>query len=167
MKIVDFVSTGSVEQASTVLKQLGAKGILMAGGTAFHFFSSEAGKTAGVPNDEQLRFISENNGFFEIGSFASISDLREFSNQGWVLDRVAEEFATQQIRNMSTLGGNISQVFPWSDFPVVLLALSAEINVLEEKESRAYEAVDFFRQQPGKFLKNGKIVKSVKIPVLE
>jgi len=121
MKVVDFVKPESVEETASVLHELGHKAALIAGGTSFQFSKSEAEKTAVVLDIESLKGITKESNSFVIGALTNISDLQEFSADDWVLDRVAKKFSSQQIRNISTLGGNIAQVFPWSDFPVVLL----------------------------------------------
>ena len=161
MKIIDFTKPVSIEETCSLLKQLGSKAIVTAGGTAFQFKTGDAEKTAVDINSLDLVGIETRNNSFCIGALTKISEIQSFSNSGWVLNKVAKKLSTQQIRNMCTLGGCIAQIFPWSDFPVALLALDAEINTINSKGSKAYDALDFLKQQPAKILKNQTLITDI------
>jgi CO/xanthine dehydrogenase FAD-binding subunit len=63
---------------------------------------------------------------FAIGAMTSIDELRRpCGGRLGAGPGGPANFVTQQVRNMSTLGGNIVRVFAWADFPVALLALGA------------------------------------------
>jgi CO/xanthine dehydrogenase FAD-binding subunit len=164
MIISDFIKPKNIEEAVEVLHQLGSKAVIMAGSTAFQFLTTDAEKTAIDINLLDLKEIKLNQGTFSVGALTTVSTIQEFSAEGWVLNRVAKKLSTQQIRNMSTLGGNIAQVFPWSDFPVALLALDAEITTFDGKNSKIYKADEFFKQQPAKLLNNKLLIVEVNIP---
>ena len=96
-----------------------------------------------------LHGIREESGTFRIGATTRIAALQKHHEAGWVLDRVAMHLASQQIRNMSTLGGNIARVFPWADFPVALLALGAEMVIAGDGGERVVGADEFFAVAAG------------------
>ena len=98
----------------------------MAGGTSLHFLGVTE-KTAVDLSHLGLSGIKKKGGTFLIGATTSLGELMNYQGPGWVLDQVALHTSTQQIRNISTLGGNIVRVFPWNDFPVALLALDATL----------------------------------------
>ena len=127
MKIVDYIRVNSLDEAVDIIKKLGDKGVVMAGGTAFQFITGDDEKIAVVLDIPGLKGITKGKKSFKVGALAHISDLQEYSDKHWVLDKVAKRMASQQIRNMSTVGGNISRIFPWADFPVALLALNSKI----------------------------------------
>ena len=166
MKIIDFIRPKTVEEAVSLLHKLGSKAILMAGGTAFQFITTDAEKTAIDMTSLNLKEIILKDNTFKIGALTTVTELREFSEKGWVLNRVAKKFSTQQKRNMSTLGGNIARIFPWSDFPVVLLALGAEIRTFDGKNKKTFKAEDFFKQQPARLLGDKLIILDINIPAL-
>jgi CO/xanthine dehydrogenase FAD-binding subunit len=166
MVINDFIKPKSIEEAVTVLHQLGSKAVLMAGGTAFQFMKTKAEKTAVDINLRELKTIKKKQSSFCIGALTNISAIHEFTADGWVLDHVAKKFSTQQIRNMSTLGGNIAQVFPWSDFPVALLALEAEIKTIDGITEKTFKAEEFFQQQPAKLLNNRLLITEISLPAV-
>ena len=161
MKIIDFIKPKTIEKTCSLLDQLGSDAVVTAGGTAFQFHKKDTEKTAVDINSLDLDGIEVRDNEFCIGALTKISEMRSFSKSGWVLNEVAKKFSTQQIRNMSTLGGNIAQIFPWSDFPVALLVLDAEINTVNSKGSKTYSAVDFFKQQPTGILKNKTLITDI------
>lgn len=161
----DFVLPRSVDEARAALKQLGAEGMPVAGGTALSFLRHKEPKVAVDLSRAGLSGIAAENGGFEIGAMTSITALREFAAPGWVLDRVAHRFVTQQIRNQSTLGGNITRVFAWCDFPVALLALDASITIASDTP-RAVDADEFFAGQPVRLFKAGDLVRSIHVPAV-
>ena len=164
MKIVDFVKPETIDEVFSHLNQLGPNAVIIAGGTSFQFVTGETEKTAIDITSLDLKGIKVNADSFCVGALTKISEIQSFSNDGWVLSKVAKRLSTQQIRNMSTLGGNIAQVFPWSDFPTVLLAINAKINTVSSEGIKIYDAVDFFKQQPSQILNNKALITKICIP---
>mgnify|MGYP005858108153 CR=1 FL=1 len=161
----DFVLPQSVDEARAALKQLGADGMPVAGGTSLSFLRHKEPKVAVDLSRAGLSGVVPVSGGFGIGAMTTITALREFASPGWVLDRVAHRFVTQQIRNQCTLGGNITRVFAWCDFPVALLALDASITIASDTP-RAVDVVEFFSGQPVRLLQAGDLVQSVRVPAL-
>lgn len=161
----DFVLPRSVHEARAALKQFGAEAMPVAGATSLSFLRHKEPKVAVDLSRAGLSGIRAVEGGFEIGAMTHITALREMSTQGWVLDRVAHRFVTQQLRNMCTIGGNITRVFAWCDFPVALLALDATIRIASDSP-RTVDAVEFFAGQPVRLLKAGDLVEAIRVPAL-
>ena len=123
MKIADFATPATADEARRLLKDLGPRGLPVAGGTSLLFLRGDQPVTAVDLSRCGLSGIAARDGHFEIGATTPISDLQDYRADGWVLHRVADRFVSQQIRHQSTLGGNVARVFPWSDFAVALAAL--------------------------------------------
>jgi carbon-monoxide dehydrogenase medium subunit len=166
MRIADFRKPAHLEEACAALAELGPKGFALAGATSLAFISGGEEKIAVDITRAGLSGIRRQNGCFQIGSLTRISDLQHHHEQGWALDRVALQLASQQIRNMSTLGGNIARVFPWADFPVALLALNAQVVIGNASQDRVLPADSFFDGQPLRLIKPGELVKRVDVPAL-
>lgn len=162
MKIKDFEIPRSLEEARDMLRKLGPAGFPIAGGTSALFLRNEQ-KTCVDINRLGLAGIHVAPDGFEIGATTTIADLQAFAASGWVLGRVADHFVTQQVRNVSTLGGNVARVFAWADFPVALLALDASFVVKADVE-KVFDAVKFFDGQPARLLAPGDLLASVRIP---
>ena len=165
MEIIDFKKPKILNDVYNTAIEFGDDCILIAGGTSFQFMPDDLEKIAININKVIGKKIKIEEDFFIIEAGSKIADIQEFRSEGWVLDNVATKLSTQQIRNMSTIGGNIAKVFPWSDFPVALLALKAKIRVFEGCKI-VFKAKDFFKQQPANLLKNKAIVTSIQIPKL-
>jgi aerobic carbon-monoxide dehydrogenase medium subunit len=164
MKISDFTLPSCVEEAQACMKSAGDSAFFLAGGTSIRFLKETAEEKVAI-DVSKLPFVGivNEDSAYEIGSLTRINDLMKYKGEGWVLDRVAKLVATQQIRNMSTVGGNIARIFYWSDFPVALMALDAEISI-KGNEWFTVDADTYFDKQPIQKLINGNIIGFIEIP---
>jgi CO/xanthine dehydrogenase FAD-binding subunit len=162
----DFVVPGSLDEARAELKRLGPEGMPLAGATSLLFMRHKEPRVAVDLSRAGLSGLVAEADHFVIGAMTSITALREYRAEGWVLDQVAGRFVTQQIRNQSTLGGNIVRVFAWADFPVALLALGASMTIRGDEERRVL-ADEFFNGQPVRLLKTGDLLASVIVPAVK
>jgi carbon-monoxide dehydrogenase medium subunit len=165
MKLTESILPKDLKSAQSALKKLGEKGFAIAGATSLHFLSVTE-KTAVDLSHLGLSGIKKKGSTFFIGATTSLDDLIRYQGPGWVLGQVALHTSTQQIRNISTLGGNIVRVFPWNDFPVALLALDAVMYVEGSKE-KIYPADDYFDGQPFRLFKAGHLLTQIEVPVLK
>jgi aerobic carbon-monoxide dehydrogenase medium subunit len=165
MNYIDFKIPDSLPQARAWLKELGGQGMPVSGSTLHVFLRDEAPKVAVDISRIGLGGVSGEAGQFRIGATATVADLEMFAADGWVLDRVAREFVTQPIRNVATIGGSIVRVFPWSDWPVPLLALAAQLEIVGD-EVRVMSSTDFFATQPFHHLQPGDLLSAFTVPAL-
>ena len=166
MKIREFIIPNSLAEAQQMLSDASRNTIAAAGCTAFHFLTGDEEKTAVLLTRSDLAGISAVDASFKIGALTTINSLIDFKAPGWVLDIPSKQLASHQIRNISTLGGNIARIFPWSDFPVILLALNAKMTIASASEERTYAADDYFAAQPAKLFKAEDVLTSVSVPAL-
>ncbi|MBQ9345176.1 MAG: FAD binding domain-containing protein [Kiritimatiellae bacterium] len=168
MKLKEFVRPSSVEEAHQVLEELGTGGMALAGATALHFMQGEQPVTAVDITRLGLSYIREEGGYYRIGATTPLADIQRHRAPRWALHEICRCMATHQLRNISTIGGNISRVFPWADLPVVLLAMDASIVVYDGADEQEISADEFFRDQPARRLAGtGKLVVAVKVPALQ
>ncbi len=165
MNYIDFKSPTQLDEARTLLKELGESAMPVAGSTLHVFLRDESPKVAVDIARLGLSGIRLVDGIFHIGATTTVTALHEHDQPGWVLDRVASEFVTQPIRNMATIGGSSVRVFPWSDLPVALLALNAAM-VITGDEERTLDAETFFASQPFHHFALGDLLTSVRVPAL-
>lgn len=166
MKLCDFIRPASLSAARDNLRELGRKGMILAGGTALHFMQDHTPVTAVDIMRLGLSFIKEEGDFYNIGATTSLADIQRYRAPRWAMHEICRRISTHQIRNISTLGGNICRVFPWADLPVILLAMDARMVVYSGSEEEL--AADlYFKEQPAKRFLDGNILTSVKIPVLK
>ena len=168
MKLCGFISPASLSEARGALRELGPKGMPLAGGTALHFMPTKTPVTAVDITRLGLSYIRQEGDFFTIGATTPLSDIQRHRAHGWAMHEITRHIATHQIRNVSTIGGNICRVFPWADLPVVLLAMNARMLIYTgaEKEEEV-AADDYFAAQPAKRFNGGNILTAVKVPILK
>jgi len=103
----------------------------------------------------------------EIGAAAPLTDCyealaAEYPDFGELLQR----FASLQIRNQGTLGGNIGNASPIGDSPPLLIALGAEIVLRHGANVRTLPLEDFFidykvtARQPGEFIEKVRVPRA-------
>ena len=165
MKFADFAIPSSLEEALALLREKSDTAFPVAGATALQYLGDMPEKTAVDITRLGLSGIQPTDSAFQIGATTTLAEAVSFTAPGWVLGHVARKIPTQQIRNISTVGGNICRVFPWSDLPVALLAMEATIVVQGENEERV-SASDYFKTQPRNLLRGGKLVTSVEVPAV-
>ncbi len=162
----DFVAPAGLAEARAELLRLGADAHVVAGGTSLLFMTLKEPKVAVDLSRAGLSYIRERGDGFAVGAMTSIAEIRACRVPGWVLHEVAGRFVTQQMRNQSTLGGNIARVFAWADFPVALLALGASVAIQGEAE-RVLFADEFFKGQPARLFQGGDLLAEVRVPSLK
>jgi len=166
MRVKDFVFASKVSEATSLMREIGDSAFLMAGGTSTYFIASKTSKVAIDITRLPLKGISRVNDTFKIGSLVTINEILKYKDTGWVLDRVAKLIANQQIRNISTIGGNLARVFYWSDMPVALLALGGSIKLsgIASKLIKITEA--FSTSTIHKDIFNSSILDYIEIPAV-
>jgi len=103
----------------------------------------------------------------EIGAAAPLTDCyaalaTEYPDFGELLQR----FASLQIRNQGTLGGNIGNASPIGDSPPLLIALGAEVVLRKGASSRTLPLEDYFidykvtARQPGEFIEKVRVPRA-------
>lgn len=105
--------------------------------------------------------------YIEIGAAAPLTDCyaalaADYPDFGELLQR----FASLQIRNQGTLGGNIGNASPIGDSPPLLIALGAEIVLRHGADTRTLPLQDFFldykvtARQPGEFIEKVRVPRA-------
>ena len=166
MKLCEFIRPASLAAARDNLRELGPKGMILAGGTALHFMQDHTPVTAVDITRLGLSFIKQEGDFYNIGATTPLADIQRYRAPRWAMHEICRRISTHQIRNISTLGGNICRVFPWADLPVVLLAMDARMVIYSDKEEE-FAADEYFKTQPAKRFLDGNILTSVKVPALQ
>ncbi|NCD32158.1 MAG: hypothetical protein EOL87_01950 [Spartobacteria bacterium] len=162
MKVDQFIIPADLDDARLQLEQLGDKALPAAGCTAFHFYSDNVTKTAVSLSALGLAGVEEDGDEFRIGAMTPIADFMKISSSGWVLNRVAHNFASHQIRNISTLGGNMCKAFPWNDFPVALRVLEGSVDFFSGT-GQTIALDEFFEDNVSRSLGAGDLLLSVNI----
>ena len=165
MKLCEFIRPASLSAARDNMRELGKRGMLLAGGTALHFMQDHTPVTAVDLTRLGLSYIRPDGPFYRIGATTPLADIQRYRAPRWALHEICRRISTHQIRNISTIGGNVCRVFPWADLPVVLLAMDARM-VVYSGQDKEFSADEYFQTQPAKRFLDGNILSSVKVPAL-
>ncbi len=114
-----------------------------------------------------LDHIKQKNGLVHIGSLTRISSLEkhsEFPNWASVLQEVALQFATPQIRNTATIGGNLCHAVPSADYAIALLTLDAEVTLKSLSGERNIPMDEFFTGVKATSLEEDELLTEIRIP---
>ena len=142
LAIEDYVDAVSLEMAVRAL--VDGAGTPVAGGTDL-WIQKDLGKRTFGPRLVNIRRIAELGGIGEcedrvrIGALATVTEVLESSflrRIAPVLPATADRFASVQIRNVATVGGNIANASPAADLVLPLICLDAEVELASWHEER-------------------------------
>lgn len=173
--IENYIAPASVEEAVQALAD--GDVTIMAGGTDLMLQGQNGAVTyqstlMNINRVEGLRGVSVNGDTIRIGTLTTITDLLKDSiiaDKLPVLAAMADKFASNQIRNAGTVGGNVVNASPAGDAIVPLLVLNAEA-VLSSKpngsvETRSIPLQEFFTG-PGKTnMQPNELLVAIDVPV--
>jgi xanthine dehydrogenase small subunit len=114
----------------------------------------------------ELRRIDRNPTHLEIGAGASWSACADaLAALHPALAEFLLRFASVQIRNAATVGGNIANASPIGDGPPPLMALGARLVLAGPQGVREIALEDFFQAYRRTDLRKGEIVASIRVPI--
>ena len=116
---------------------------------------------------EGLNEITDNGDTVNVGALtkhAAICGSRVLREKNPLLSFTGRHIGDPQVRNLGTIGGSIAHADPAADFPTVLIALEATINVTGPNGDRAISAGDFFVDLFTTALVDGELVVSIDVP---
>jgi xanthine dehydrogenase FAD-binding subunit len=172
MSVVEnYVAPQSIEDAAAVLAA--GSVTIVAGGTDL-MIQGKADKSKYEPTLMNVRHIAEmrdvsiEGDALQIGALTTITDLLTdeiITKHLPVLADMADKFASNQIRNAGTVGGNICNASPAGDSLVPLLMYEAEAVLVSSKGRRKVPLAEFFTR-PGKtVLQKNELLTSVEIAI--
>ncbi|MDH1731149.1 xanthine dehydrogenase small subunit [Pseudomonas chengduensis] len=142
---------------------------LLAGGTDLALevtqFHRELPVMIYVGHIEDMKRIEVTDSAIEIGAAAALSDCyealsREYPDFGELLHR----FASLQIRNQGTLGGNIGNASPIGDAPPLLIALGAQIALRQGNTRRILPLPDYFLDYKVTARQEAEFIEKIIVP---
>lgn len=109
--------------------------------------------------------VTINENFIEIGAATPLTQCYqtlqvEYPDFGELLHR----FASLQIRNQGTLGGNIGNASPIGDSPPLLIALDSQIQLRQGENSRVISLEGFFIDYKKTARQTGEFIEKILIP---
>jgi len=168
----DYHAPRTLSEACSLLKELGSDAKALAGGTdVLHKM-----KTAKLAPRAlvSLKRLSELRGIrYEAGKgvvIGALSTQNEIYRSPVLQERylsisdAAHQMASNQIRNLGTVGGNIVNGVPSADLPPILIALGATIRLVGTTGERTLALEDFFTGAAQTVIAPDEILTQVVIP---
>ncbi|MEX0801863.1 MAG: FAD binding domain-containing protein [Candidatus Binatia bacterium] len=152
---MDYFEPKSLDEALSLLAKHGHEAKVIAGGTDVMVdikYKEEPGCLVNIKKISGLGGIQENGGSLRIGSLATIRDVETSAlvrDKLPVLWESAHQFASLQIRNTATIGGNICRASPSGETLAPLLVLEAKGKLAFSDGEKTEPFMSFF-QGPGK-----------------
>ena len=170
----EYHKANSVEEAIQLLSKGGEDAKVLAGGHSLiptlKLRLNDPDHLIDISKIDALKSISVSEGHLHIGagcthhqiasSEAIPSGLEMFSQAGHMI-------GDPQVRNRGTIGGSIAHADPAADWPGILLAANAKINLAGPNGERSVPASDFFIALFTTALGEHELITSVSIPVPE
>jgi xanthine dehydrogenase FAD-binding subunit len=174
-----YLAPTVLQQALAVLAGPGGATVL-AGGTDLMPQNNAgrlqpAGTLLNIRRIEALDGIAVDGGSLALGSLVTIARLQKDAlvrEHAPILAEVADRFASQQIRNSATLGGNACNASPAGDTLPALLALDAELELACLGEDGAIVTrrvpIDGFFNGPGRTRRQpNELLTAVRVPLAD
>jgi CO/xanthine dehydrogenase FAD-binding subunit len=118
-----------------------------------------------VNNIEELKNITKDDNYINIGSGCTLSKISDNSIIPDYVKEVISDFASLGIRNAATMVGNICNASPAGDTLPLLYALNAKLVIKSLKEEKIVDIKDFIKGPGRHILNKNEIVTEIKIPL--
>jgi len=152
--------------------------IIRQGGTGGYkkFKKPSSQKTLDISGIMELKILEKNSTEIKIGSGVTFTTLRSYL--ATLLDNEAEDktkmmgellkiidkLATEQVRNVATLGGTILWAHPASDVVPLLIVSGATMTMGNKTGTRKISVRDYYKEQDGPRPNQGEILLAINIP---
>ena len=168
----DYHSPESLDEALSLLAGLGSGAKVLAGGTD-QLQKMKQGDLApealvSLKGLDELKGINyvEGRGVV-IGALSTQNDIlysEVLAKKYPSVSHAAKKMASNQIRHLGTVGGNIVNAVPSADLPPILIALGATITLASTSGKREMALEDFFVEPASSVIEEGEILTEVAIP---
>ncbi|MAF56059.1 MAG: hypothetical protein CL909_08335 [Deltaproteobacteria bacterium] len=170
MKTFEHYAPDSIEELLEMLKSKpNAK--LIAGGTDLLLQmkqgTAQPETVISLKNVEELRGFSVSKNGYRLGAgmtLRGITRSNKLTQNFPGLVYAAGVVASEQIRTLATLGGNICNASPSADMVPPLIALDAVVQLVSNQGQRDLSLSDFFKGPGESVLKSGEIMHSIFLP---
>ncbi|MFL0267102.1 FAD binding domain-containing protein [Candidatus Clostridium radicumherbarum] len=168
--MLNFLKPNSIEDAKTMLNEY-TNSKLLAGGTDLTLDLKREKLTIENIIDlgriSELKTITEDAASITLGSMVTFTEVLESSiikNNYNSLIECAKNMGSPQIRNMATIGGNISNAGSAADVVPCVISLNGILEIESINGTRHISCEDYFKNYKTEKLKENEILIAIKIP---
>ncbi|GJM35729.1 MAG: carbon monoxide dehydrogenase medium subunit [Saprospiraceae bacterium] len=168
----EYDSPSTLEEAIQLLQKHGDEAKILSGGHSLIPMMKLRLATPerlidinGIPN---LNYIKEEKDFLKIGALTREADIEHsdlLKKKYPIFSDVTKLIADPQVRNLSTIGGNLAHGDAANDHPAVMLALNASIIAHGPEGTRTIAIDDFFHGFYMTALNHAEILTEIRIPI--
>ncbi len=168
----EYFRPGSVEEACQLLFTYGFKAKAIAGGTDVlikmkkDLLAPEVLVAIGqLPQLKNIEYIPGRG--VVIGAGATHNDIQNskvLHEKYLSVAEAAHQMANNQVRNLGTVGGNISNAVPSADMPPILIALDTTVKIVGTKGERTLLLEDVFTGPNQTVLEHDELITEFVIP---
>jgi carbon-monoxide dehydrogenase medium subunit len=166
----DYYRPSSLADALTLLARHGDDARALAGGhslvPAMKLRLAEPRVLVDLSRVPELRGIVEEDGGIVIGAMTTHAELAAsplLAAKCPLFVKAAPQIGDVQVRNKGTIGGSLAHADPAADWPPVVLALDAELEVAAAAGSRRIPATEFFKDIMQTALQPGEVLRAIRV----
>jgi carbon-monoxide dehydrogenase medium subunit len=167
----DYSAPSTLEEAFTLLKELGDDAKILAGGHSLIpmmklRFASPT-HLIDINNIPGLSYIKEEDGFLKIGAMTKEVDMEDselVKAKYHIFGDATKLIADPQVRNFGTLGGNLAHGDAANDHPAVMIALGGEVEISGPEGKRSVPIDAFFHGFYMTSVQHGEILTEIRVP---
>lgn len=167
----EYFAPLTVNEAVQILDRFGGEAKVLAGGQSLlpvmKLRLAEPRALVDINRIPDLAHIREDSKFLQIGATTRTNDLNDsdlIHTSYPILSDAAHEIADPLVRNMGTVGGNVSHGDPANDLPACMLALGAQFVACGPKGARTIPAAEFYQDTFVTALEPNEILTEIQIP---
>jgi len=172
-KPFEYHAPKSLEEAASIFERYGTDAKVLAGGQSLiplmklrlvspaHLI--DLGRIGG------LSYIRVEGGELAIGAMTRMAEIARsdlVNKECPMLRQCALGIGDAEVRNMGTIGGNLSHADPTNDMPAVMVATGASLVAFSRRGRRTLPASGFFLDTFATALAEGEILSEVRIPAV-
>ncbi|MFD2179745.1 xanthine dehydrogenase small subunit [Veronia pacifica] len=162
-----FIPTSSDQLADILLTHPDAK--MVAGGTDLALevtqFHRDIDILVHLGNVSDMKTVNETDTHIEIGANVSLTQVHNILKPYFPdFSKLLHRFASLQVRNQGTLGGNVANASPIGDSPPLLIALNASVVLRKGNKRREISLDDFFKGYKVTELQVSEFIEQIRIP---
>ena len=167
----DYIKVTSIKEAVDLLDKHGFDAKILAGGhsliPAMKLRLNRPEVLIDISGISGMNSITEDGSEIVIGANCTHKEIMSsdlITSELYVLAQAAETIGDIQVRNRGTIGGSLAHADPSADYPAVVLACDAKIEVEGKNGARTIAATDFFQGIFTTALEDDEIITAIRFP---
>ena len=167
----EYYAPATIDEAVGLLDRYGGEAKVLAGGQSLlpvmKLRLAEPKALIDINRIPNLAYVREDDRFLRIGATTRTAELLDSSllaKRYPILTDASHNIADPLVRNMGTVGGNVSHGDPANDLPACMMALEAEYVVRGPRGERTVRATEFYVDTFVTVLEANEILTEIRVP---